>query len=256
MTLYSALQKWPSLQPSIKQGILVASDITQEWLLPWWWNHYSRTNHLPVAFVDFGMSSEMKAWCKDKGIYIHLPVADIFVVDKEEVLPSLIQEWEYIYGKHLWGNRSAWFKKPFACLQSPFQTTIWIDIDCEIRDSIQELFSFSKNPDDLAIAREHSGSFNSGVMVFHHGLPLFEEWACRSIKENELHAGDQDVLSKIIEENASPISLLPPIYNWSRCESEDSSAVILHWHGTYGKAIIRHQMMRSQLNPSLFDFKP
>src|SRR5689334_9119639 len=53
-------------------GVIVGCDLYQEWLLLWWWSHYSSHNAIPVAFVDMGMSEEGALWCKERGEYIKL----------------------------------------------------------------------------------------------------------------------------------------------------------------------------------------
>src|SRR5690606_10167073 len=105
-------------------GVLVGSDLTLEWALPWWWERYKTYNTHPVAFVDMGLCFEMKEWCKQRGELIRLKIVDF----TEEVEPKLAQEWEEKTGTQFWGSRGAWFKKPFACLSSPFERTLWIDI--------------------------------------------------------------------------------------------------------------------------------
>lgn len=243
------LRRWS--QPTLEEGIIVGSDLTQEWLLPWWWEHYSRFNSHPVAFVDFGMSHEKKEWCKERGKWIRLPVADLFVAQKEEIDPLLVQQMEHACGKNFWPSRNAWFKKPLACLQSPFHRSLWIDLDCQINGSVQELFSHSRS--GLAMVQElwdvHPDEvrFNAGVIVFEHGLSLIEDWADQSIARNHLFRGDQDVLNAIIQEQKFNVLELPPRYNWSRLSEKNPEAIIQHWHGPQGKIEIMHQIARANL---------
>lgn len=252
MELYPDYRKWRKENLKSKDGIVVGADLTQEWLLSWWWEHYRRFNSHPVAFVDFGMSDEMKKWCKQRGEWIALPVADIFVAEKEQIDPDLVQQMENACGKSFWQSRNAWFKKPLACLQSPFCRSIWIDLDCQIEGSIQELFTFCHST--IAMAQERWDThpeivdYNTGVIVFEHGAHVIEEWADRAFTHNHLFRGDQDILSAIIQEKNICISELPSIYNWSRLNGENPHAIILHWHGPQGKAEIMHQIARSNLN--------
>ena len=237
--MYEQYRRWR--QTALKcEGIIVGADQTQEWLLPWWWENYRKHNTHPVAFVDFGMSAEKKEWCKERGEFISLFVADIFVAEKEEIEPSTLKEWEAQFGNKFWGCRNAWFKKPLACLQSPFKRSIWIDLDCEIRGSLQELFAL--NEIALVKMRDEPNIYNSGVTVFQHGLPLIEEWAHQSFEKNQFFRGDQELLSHILAEKKYPVKELPEIYNWSHCYGDNPEALIYHWHGEFGRSVIRHLM--------------
>lgn len=231
-------------------GIVVGSDLTQEWLLPWWWNHYSRFNSHPVAFIDFGMSDEMKKWCRERGELIPLLVADVFVAERETIDPTLVQEMENACGDSFWPSRSAWFKKPLACLLSPFRRSLWIDLDCQIHGPLNALFPLCNH--SLAMAREdfdsHTEGYNAGVIAFKHGDPVIEDWANRSYLCSHQFRGDQDVLNALIREQNLAIAELPQIYNWSRLKEKNPHAIILHWHGPQGKSEIAHQIARANLN--------
>lgn len=246
--LYAEHRKWPEKKPNDEDGVIVGADLSQEWLLPWWWGHYSRFNSHPVAFADFGMSDEMKNWCKARGTLVNLPVADIFVAERNEMNSAIVQQMEEACGTTFWNSRNAWFKKPLACLKSPFSRSIWIDLDCEIRGSIRPLFSFSKP--HIAMAKEPPPSldYNSGVIVFKHGSSFVEEWADQAFENNHLFRGDQDILNEMIRTQRITITELPSIYNWSRILEENPEAVILHWHGPHGKTTIAHQIARENLN--------
>ncbi len=245
--LYAQYRRWQSDRLSEKEGIVVGADLTQEWLLPWWWKHYSTCNSYPVAFVDFGMSEKMKAWCREHGELIPLLVADVFVAERHEIDPVLVGEMEGACGKNFWPCRHAWFKKPLACLQSPFRTSIWIDLDCQVRGSISKLFDCCEGSLAIAVDSCHPLSYNSGVMVFKHGLNVIETWADHAFERNHEFRGDQDLLSAIIDEQNVTITEIPAIYNWSRCNQSNPEAVILHWHGPQGKSEITHQIMKMSL---------
>jgi hypothetical protein len=193
----------------------------------------------------------MKTWCKERGTLVPLPIPDIFVTEKDTIDPTLIKEWEEAYASQFWVNRSAWFKKPMACLQSPYLKSIWIDSDCEIKGPLKPLFSFCDLPPHFAIAEELNNAilkgkgFNSGVLVFKRGIALMEEWAEQAFSSNHLFPGDQDILSALILEKKIQVQVLPRIYNWSRCNEINPKAIIVHWHGRHGKTTISHQIARS-----------
>lgn len=245
LSFYSSWQEKPSLED---KGFVVASDLTQEWLLPWWWDHYSKHNDFPVTFVDFGLSTEMKQWCKQKGNYVQLPISDLFVAEKESFSATHIGKWEKEYGKHFWNSRGAWFKKPLACLQSPYKTSVWMDLDCEIRGNLKDLFCLPLPPSQVLISKEygHEG-VNSGVIIFKQKAPLIQDWAKNSLENNHLFVGDQDILYSVIKEKNLCVGELSHLYNWSRINPENPDALVLHWHGQYGKAIIEHQIIKMQL---------
>lgn len=243
---------WPQDPPSDKQGFLVAADLTQEWLLPWWWDKYRAFNDHPVAFVDLGLSSGMKQWCKERGHYVHLPIADIFVQEKQEFSTEHVQKWERQYGNHFWDSRAAWFKKPLACLRTPFKKTIWMDLDCEVKGNLDSMFSLKPPKNGLVIAQGYSYSpddtdVNSGVIIFEKGVPIIEDWAKESLLSNNIYVGDQDILYDLIVKHSIDIQDLPLIYNWSRFSEQNPEAVVIHWHGKYGKSYIIHEMQKSNL---------
>lgn len=230
---------------------MVAADQTLEWMLPWWLEHYQRHNSDPVAFIDLGLSFEMKEWCKKRGQWIPLR----HPLFPDEVSLELRNRWEKVFGSHLWENREAWFKKPLACLQSPFQYTLWLDVDCEVRASLAPLFEYGKK--GFAVARQFDDCsegfqiYNSGVIAFAQKHPLLEKWAELCLTANHLFPGDQDALSYLIANEKIEIEELPEIYNWSRRKKETGEIAILHWHGHHGKAIIRSQLAQHEMLLSL-----
>lgn len=251
---YEKFLTWRASGLNDENGVIIGADITQEWLLPWWWEHYRKHNTYPVAFVDLGLSLEMKDWCREHGELMPLRIYDGFVKEKAEVDPLVAQDLEEEFGKQFWDCRKAWFKKPLACLQTRFQRTIWIDVDCEVRGSIQELFKFADEPSGIAMAKDqcdapiHYPIYNSGVIAFRRNLELILLWARNCLEQNHVFRGDQEVFSHLIAETRRAIGEIPPLYNWSRCQKEQADAMILHWHGVYGKHVIRCQINASQLS--------
>jgi hypothetical protein len=250
---------WPSAKIRRGDGIVVGADITQEWLLAWWWEHYRKHNSHKVAFIDLGLSFEMKEWCRERGELIPLRISDDFVEEKSKLDAGLVHAWEQAYGKVFWDSRIAWFKKPFACLQTPFLRTVWIDIDCEIRGSIQGLFAYADQAAGIAMAREQCEVyvdyplFNSGVITFRSNLDLISDWATACLQGTSHYLADDRLFSHMIEKRKISISEIPPFYNWSRCQQDQGKAIILHWHGTRGKEVLRERIHLSAL-PDFGDF--
>lgn len=232
-------------------GILVGSDLTLEWILPWWWHHYQKNNTIPVAFIDLGLSFEMKEWCRARGELIPLRIFD-FAAAREEMDPVLVERFECEYGEGFWESRGAWFKKPFACLASPFERSLWIDIDCEVRGAVAPLFDYP----GLAMAKDQIALnlpypvYNSGVLLFRRGEKWIADWAEEAKRRHDQFRGDQELLSWMIAQKKGQVTELPAIYNWSRTLEDNERAVIYHWHGNGGKGVIRHQMAMWNLDSS------
>jgi hypothetical protein len=252
---YDRFLKWRTSGLRNEDGIVVGADISQEWLLPWWWKNYRKHNSNPVAFVDFGMSFEKKDWCRERGELIPLRIFDDFVTERADVEPEAIQYWEGDLGKAFWSFRSAWFKKPLACLQSPFRRSIWIDLDCEIRGSLLKLFDYADTPQGLGMVRDFGSIlsdlnytiYNSGVISFRRNHPLISDWARNCMERNCDFKGDQEVFSYLIAEKKIDISQVDQRYNWSRLQEETGEEIILHWHGIHGKNVIQSQINLEEL---------
>ncbi len=246
------------------EGIVVASDLSQEWLLPWFWSRLQEHNAYPVSFVDFGLSREAKKWCEKRGELVYLPLLDCLVKDAEEVEKSLAHDWEQKYGESFWSFRKAWFKKPFACLRSPYKKSLWLDLDCEVIGSLAPLFAVL-DCCGLAITRDrvekYTGNdlsaaftpakkptfesfpvYNSGVIAFQRGESILLEWAELSLQENHRFRGDQDILSEILSRTKSLVFDLPSIYNHNIGYGTNPEAIIYHWVGERAKQLLRDQL--------------
>lgn len=232
----------------MERGVIVATDSHMEWLLPWWWERYSCCNSLPVVFVDLGMSLDVKAWCQERGEVITLE-EKVFVKEKSS-------EWGNCYGESYSQARQAWFKKPLACLKSPFQETVWMDLDCEILSSIEPIYQFLKEGKEVAAALDPLGfisdeipsAFNGGVLVFRKDSLIIQKWASLCLQESDQYWGDDRILSSVIHELQEKVAILPPMYNWRVSEGVPFYAKIIHWCGEWGKAyIVTHGGLKESL---------
>jgi hypothetical protein len=253
------LDAWKRGFPLEQDGVIVGCTKSHEWMLPWWWMHYHLHNDFPVTFFDFGdMSPAAKAWCSKRGVVepLNIPTGT-FVANKEQVPTAEAAIWEKHKELDVWKARLEWFKKPFACLQSPYKRTIWIDLDCQVRKSVAGIFSYCDNDDGMALAEEpyvillehiECGTiqkdeieYNTGVIAFTHGSPIISNWAKYCMERNTTLRGDQEALSHMLMEEKKKLAALPIIYN-SRFHLEvDKNTVIVHWLGT-GKTFIEQQL--------------
>lgn len=232
--------------PEKERGVIVGCDEAQEWLLPWWWERYSAENDFPVVFADFGMSQQARDWCARHG--------ELIVVNVDTAIANSLntrykrKRWDALYGASLWVGRRNWFKKPFACLASPFHSSVWLDLDCEVLRPIDSLFDQCDSSCSLALSREYafqhlpklhpSLQYNSGVIVFNHGIEIIQKWAEDSLKRGDRFVTDDKLLSALIWECQWLVSDLPEIYNWKYIWGVNVYAIIYHWLFASGKEFI------------------
>ncbi len=250
-------------------GIIVGVDCNLEWALPWWWLYYSSHNTYPVTFVDFGMTGRAKQWCSERGELRALAISNDFVLPMDKIAPDLALRWKKEITGHWWECRTGWFKKPLALLHTPYQRTIWIDIDCEVRGELSPIFTFCHNPAGLAVTPVSESAhedllkiqlrhpdeviYSSGLVVYERHSPIIEEWAERALTQNAEFFGDQDLLSRILYERKTPFSPLPEMYHHIALDDR-LDTLVKHWGGGRGKVHILEMMRKlSALFPGILD---
>ena len=262
-TPYSRYVEWRFEAPHAEQGIVVGCSQQQEWLLPWWWMHFRLHNEYPVTFVDFGdMSRAAKQWCEQRGelAALNMPI-ETFLAAKEQVHAEHAKSWQKP-DLDLWRVRVEWFKKPFACLQTPYKKTIWLDLDCQVRKNLAPLFAYAASAPQMALSAEPSliqsiheqqgiilygeKEYNTGVIVFQHGTPFVVEWAKMCIKCSGIVRGDQEALSRLAFVKEIPFEELDQRFNYrGNVLDEVPKMTIVHWLGG-SKEYIRSRMEELQ----------
>lgn len=243
-------------------GVIVGCAQNQEWLLPWWWMNLCLHNLYPVCFINFGnMSPAAQAWCKKRGQFITLEGIEQFIKGKEGVEPAKAAHWEEQYGKDIWLKRTSWFKKPFALLQTPFEKAVWLDVDCQVKGSLEPLFNAYLSTADVAMAEDlflqksnldpDYTIYNAGVIAYHRGSKLILEWAGLSTEQNHLFRGDQAMLCKLISSNRFSFTSLPDVFNWPAAYGVDRNVIIMHWWSNTGKELIREKIANLKKNHSI-----
>jgi len=234
----------------MSRGVIVGCDQAQEWLLEWWWHGYRRHNGYPVAFVDFGMSEEARAWCERKGKVVALDSSSDFVLPRTFVGKELAADWEKAYGPGVWKEREHWLRKPLAMTHSPFEETVWLDLDCEVAGPLSSLFSkihtqcgIALSPDRDPLAEE--SSYNTGVVVFQRESPLLARWADCCRRMNDRFVSDRDILSFLINGDNIEVTELSESYNWRFEYGVNLEASIFHWSGVWGKSAIKRSLFSS-----------
>lgn len=227
------------------RGVVVGSDEKQEWLLSWWWENYRKNNSFPVAFADFGMSEAKKRWCKERGALLPIDTALLHVSGREAVDPLLVSQWETSVSP-FWPHRSAWFKKPLALQATPFEESIWLDLDCEVLGSLEPIYAYLKSGVSMALVKAKEerpySIYNGGVIAFQKKAAVLQEWMQLALAENHRFLGDQDALSYAIEHGKHPIAEMPPAYNWLMCRGVPVYALIRHWAAEWGKEYLKERL--------------
>jgi len=217
------------------EGILTGCDEPHEWMLKIWWHYYSQTNTYPVAFCDFGMSKSARIWCEKRGTVIDPQVPKNIPVPKTDVDPKLWTEWERVYTDIIWTSREVWFQKPYAITQSPFEKTIWLDLDTFVIKPLIPLMDAS-DESGIAMCRCYDRSiFNSGVISFQTKLPLIQEWANTTTSTTHQFIGDQDVLNHLIQTQNFPVKDMPTIFNRRFQHGITDDTFIIHFSGAFKK---------------------
>jgi hypothetical protein len=255
---------WRDVEVTNSCGVIIASNEKQEWLLPWWWENYTQHNAFPVTFVDFGLSEEGKDFCRQRGEVVEIPFLPS-IGAKEEAEEEKGKFWEATYGSSTWWDkRNFWHKKPIALLQTPYQHTLWLDIDCEVHASLAPLFRQIAEKEAILLCPEPEEAqeydrekghifpdevlFNSGVIGFTKGSSHIMEWAHHTLKEHGSYLGDQNLLSRLIYEKKWPVQILDRLYNWRQItHGKHPDVKITHWVGESGKFFIslkKHHFLR------------
>jgi hypothetical protein len=217
----------------MSKGVLVGCDAAHEWMLPWWWAHYRNHNSYPVAFVDFGMTSSAQKWCQGQGHLVSLEAPRNFVFPKALIAPELVEAWEKKQGKEVWKGREVCFYKPFALKQTPFDETVWVDLDCEIKGSLAPLFSKVHAYSKIALAMNLE-EYDTHVIAYHSTSPLLHRWAELCRWHSDRFLGDQEALTFLIQTEEIEVAELPSQYKGFHPE-----ALIFHWADSWGKEVIR-----------------
>ncbi len=225
-------------------GIITGCDQAYEWMLKWWWSHYSKHNDYSVAFCDFGMSKSARIWCASKGTVITVSPPKNFISDVD---PALKEKWKLLYPYDIWSNRLVWFSKPLFLLHTPFENTIWIDVDCEVKKNIAPLFKLLKKspngfvtcediPNGIRVRKENGfllpgeTAHSTGVMAYTKTSPIIKKWVENCLKRNHLFFSEQDALSRTIFEGNFEVTPLPRPFHYVPYENSPTPDEIAIYH--------------------------
>lgn len=212
------------------KAFLIGADNQSEWMIEWFLrNYFKHKNETKLVFADFGLSERMK---------------------------KLVNNHPHILGVMEMENKQdkSWFMKPETMWFAPIEKCIWLDIDIEIKDNIDDLFDYLV-PNKLCMVedkpwtkRRGSTWYNSGVVGFIHKPQILKEWALKTANKNHNQPGDQEVLHSMLNPimQLTHIHSLPNEYNVLRLQVENDNykgpIKMLHWTGPKGKEKIREMI--------------
>ena len=216
----------------MNKTFLTGSDHNLQDLIPWWVECVRKHNpDIHITIADFGLTDSAKDWIKYN-------VNHIIVYDRH---PDL-----------------AWFLKPQAMVDCPYEYTCWLDLDCEMVAPVPEIFDFPTE-DKMALTQDavrgnsdHNQGFwwAVGVNAVKGKPQILKDWARNTTNNKDLR-GDQEVLHKMILVDPrynDQIIKMPLEYQWLRIDlmngKDSPNKKIVHWTGPDGKKHIRENLMR------------
>lgn len=232
-------------------GILTGCNENHEWMLKWWWNHYSKHNNYPVTFCDLGMTPSARTFCASKGNVLTPKLS--FTVTSHPEAPWKTEVPHY----HL-AHRPLWFLKPFAFIQSPYQRSLWLDTDCEVKGSLKPLIELPLSSAKVAI-KEYSSEASkkkrkkhiihpkadmasSGVFLFEKGSPLLEAWIEYIQMHHPIEFSEDAALSNLLLQKPFDIVHFPKKYNYEDPGVPLPNTVIRHHIGFHQKRALLQSM--------------
>ncbi len=204
------------------EAFVTGCDTAHEWMLEWFFDNYNKHINRPLIFSNFGVSEDaLKLIRKNAHAVMDLTKTE----------------------------EKGWFKKPLTMLKSPSKKTVWIDLDCEIKEDISNIFNLLESgklnmvEDKPWTKRRGEVWHNSGVVGFVGKPVILYSWVA-AVKQNP-QVGDQEVLHSILNPitKISNIHDLPNEYNVLRLQTEldnyQGKIKVMHWTGGKGKDKIR-----------------
>lgn len=223
-----------------KKGIIVGCCAKQEYLLPYFYLNLRLHSDLPITFFDFGMSPFGKAFCEKRGTVIAIEHS-IKKGDSND--PFFI-------------IKKGWYKKPLACNRSPYELSLWLDLDCKIHKNFDAIFE-ELNDHHFAIAKSPQETkksyvrkllkkklkaiafYNSGVIAFKKNSPILKEWIRYCKKMHTYCRGDEDTLSYLLSLKKHPFHILASSYNHIPLHTKNADIVITHYIAKFKEALFK-----------------
>ena len=258
----SSLLNWNDSHYIGGSGVITGCDERQEWMLKWWWDNYSKQNAFPVTFFDYGMSTSARLWCEKRGHVIPFTLPPSLAINKEDV--PINTKWHDTLSDYIWNRRNVWFTKAFSLLHTPYDKSLWIDLDCEVKKPIDPLFDFCEEGDGFAVTYNvdhadvdwkkrgillpHEKGYQVGVFSYKRKSPVIDKWLEDCYQNHKQEFTEQSSLSHAIHKGKFQIFIFSNIYNWLEPDLEMPEIAIVHHVGSLLKRKLFSQIKVEAIN--------
>lgn len=195
------------------------------------------------------MSKSARMWCEQKGKVISFVLPPFFLQEKRPF--SFPKTWHPSKVDYVTNRRHIWFTKAFSLFQTPYDKTIWIDLDCEVKKSVQPLFDFCENTSGFAITYDvdhttkewkddgllspDAEGHQVGVFSFKRKSPVLNKWIQSCYDNHHQELSEQTCLNHVLKKENFDITIFSKKYNWVYLDNSHPDATILHYAGPWPK---------------------
>ena len=204
--------------------IVTGIDSNREDIIEWWIDNALKHHKTEkIGVWDLGMSSA----CRNK------------------LKRKYKQVWfsEIVVSSHI-----GWYYKVHCVKESPEQSVVWVDSDCQILTDISDIFHLVPSG-QIGLTRDwgRSNWWQTGVIAVNDRPSLLDTWHKRLWTPNEygeLIRGDQEALNALVGTGEhKQIVELPQEYQWLRMSLNKGiksyNMKVIHWTGPAGKRFIK-----------------
>ena len=129
--------------------------------------------------------------------------------------------------------------KPLVFMHTPFQQTIYLDVDCEVKGSIANLFEV---PFAVSCIRGEK-LYDTGVISYSHCSPIINDWATMIYEASCHFSTDAIALMEALRQGSHTVDEYPWIYNAIGDKKRHPDALIAHHNGPDGKYLLMQELL-------------
>ena len=215
--------------------IVTGLDSNREDIIEWWLDNALKHHKTEkIGVWDLGMSSA----CRNKLERKYKQVWFSEVIDGHIPLHE---------------KKIGWYYKIHCVKESPEQSVVWVDSDCQILTDISDIFHLVP-AGKIGLTKDwgRSNWWATGVIVVNDRPSLLDIWHKRLWTPNEygeLIRGDQEALNTLVGTGEhKQIVELPQEYQWLRMSLnkgiKSDNMKVIHWTGPAGKRFIKEVLMK------------